>query len=59
MENRAGSYARFFASRGAKVVVNDAGCDVHGDGVDAAVENIDAAIISGENSLYKRIFEGM
>ena len=44
MENRAGAYARFFASRGAKVVANDTGCDVHGDRVDADVENVDAAI---------------
>ena len=45
MENRVGAYARFFASRGAKVVANDTGCDVHGDRVDAAVENVNAAII--------------
>ena len=44
MENRAGAYAGFFASRGAKVVANDTGCDVHVDEVDAAVENVDAAI---------------
>ena len=36
------AYARFFASRGAKVVANDTGCDVHGDGVDKSV--IDAVV---------------
>ena len=44
MENHAGAYARFFASRGAKVVANDTVCDVHGDGVEAAVED-GAAIV--------------
>ena len=44
MENRAGAYARFFALRGAKVVANNTGCDVHGDGVDATVKD-DAAIV--------------
>ena len=43
MENRAGAHARFFALRGAKVV-NYTGCDVHGDGVDAAVKD-SAAIV--------------
>ena len=43
MENHAGAYARFFASRGAKVVVNDTVCDVHGDGVEAAIK--DGAVI--------------
>ena len=45
MENRAGTYERFFTLRGAKVVANDTGCDVHGDGVDAAVKD-GAAIVS-------------
>ena len=45
MENRAGAYVRFFALRGAKVVANDIGCDVHGDGVDVAVKD-DAAIVN-------------
>ena len=45
MENHAGAYARFFTSRGAKVVANDTGCDVHGDGVDAAVKD-GAAIVT-------------
>ena len=40
MENRIGAYARFFASRGAKVVANDTGYDVHGDGADAAAETM-------------------
>ena len=44
MGNRGGAYARFFALRGAKVVANDTGCDVHGDGVDAAVKD-GAAIV--------------
>ena len=48
MKNHAGAYARFFTSRGAKVVANDTGCDVHGDGVDAAAKD-DAAIVM----LYK------
>ena len=43
MENRAEAHARFFALRGAKVV-NDTGCDVHGDGVDAVVKD-GAAIV--------------
>ena len=44
MENHAGAYARFFTSRGAKVVANDTVCDVHGDGVDAVVKD-GAAIV--------------
>ena len=47
MENLAEVYARFFALRGAKVVANDTGCDVHGDGVDAAVKD-GAAIVTSQ-----------
>ena len=45
MENRGGAYARFFALRGAKVVANDTGCDVHGGGVDSAVKDGAAIVI--------------
>ena len=44
MENRGGAYARLFALRGAKVVANNTGCDVHGDAVDVAFKD-GAAIV--------------
>ena len=47
MESHAEAYARFFALRGAEVVANDTGCDVHGDGVDAAVKD-GAAIVTSQ-----------
>ena len=50
MENHAGAYARFFTSRGAKVVANDTGCDVHGDGVDAAVKDGAAIVVESSTS---------